>query len=114
MGQGGWIAGLRRRRSTIGLAASVVLLFNLPVSGAAGPLLTAAADPLEAFLAEHLCAPERDPGDAGPAKPVHRLPDCPACGTSCPMSGCASVNAAVAFVKPIQPPRARWASGTRS
>lgn len=104
----GWglIAALRRRRSVIGAFAALGMALNLLAAGlVAAPSTGAASESIDAFLAAHHCVPDLGTSDQnGSGKPANHVPDCPLCGSSCPMGGCAPVNTAFAFVRPIQPP----------
>jgi len=104
MSNGGAIRGFRRRRFAIGLIAAYGLLVNLLVSALAVPQAPGAADSLEAFLAQQICAAAGDSQHrSDPAAPAHHAPDCPLCGTTCPMGGCAPVSPIIAKLAPVEP-----------
>jgi len=104
MSNGGAIRGFRRRRFAIGLIAAYGLLVNLLVSALAVPQAPSAADSLDAFLAQQICAAAGGSQHrSDPATPAHHVPDCPLCGTTCPMGGCAPVSPIVAKLLPVEP-----------
>ena len=85
MASGGWIRLGRQHRLAIGLIAAYAFLLSALL-----PSFAAAADPLQAYLAEHLCGPggptKRDPAKGGaPSGPAEHQHDCQLCGPSCPM-----------------------------
>lgn len=101
MANGGWIRRARRYRLAIGLIAAYALLL-----GSLLPVFAAAADPLQAYLADHLCRPgEAAKGDSSPAGPAepHK---CQLCGPACPMAGHASAGAPGEDARPLPPRRA--------
>jgi hypothetical protein len=80
---GRWITRIRRHRSAIGLIAAYALLI-----GSLLPAFATVADPLQAYLGEHLCGP----GDASksggtPAAPLEHQQKCQLCGPVCSMAG---------------------------
>ncbi|HVZ02050.1 MAG TPA: DUF2946 family protein [Dongiaceae bacterium] len=104
MSNGGAIRGFRRRRFAIGLIAAYGLLVNLLVSALGAPAAPSAADSLDAFLAQQICASGGDSQHhSDPAAPAHHAPDCPLCGTTCPMGGCAPVSPFIAKLAPVEP-----------
>jgi hypothetical protein len=88
MVSGGWIRFGRRHRLAIGLIAAYAFLLSALL-----PAFAAAADPLQAYLADHLCGPG-DPAKGGaPTGPAEHQHDCQLCGPSCPMGGHAPLAA---------------------
>ncbi|MDQ7251316.1 hypothetical protein [Dongia sedimenti] len=88
MASGGWIRIGRRHRLAIGLIAAYAFLLSTLL-----PAFVAAADPLQVYLADHLCGPG-DPAKGGaPAGPAEHQHDCQLCGPSCPMGGHAPLAA---------------------
>ena len=95
---------MRRRRFAIGLVAAYGLLLNLLLSAGLAPATPAATDSLDALLAQHVCSTAGDyQHRQDPANPDRHAPDCPLCGTSCPMGGCAPASPIVAKLAPIEP-----------
>lgn len=104
MPKGGTIQEFRRRRSAIGLIAACGLLLNLLLAGAFGSQAPGAAGSFDAYLAQHICTTVEDTQQRqDPAKQTHHDPDCPLCGTACPMGGCAPVGATVAKADILKP-----------
>ncbi|MFO1058889.1 MAG: hypothetical protein U1E53_18220 [Dongiaceae bacterium] len=98
---------LRHHRPVLGVFASCLLLLNLLIAAASGPQASpAAADPLGAALARQICASGGDPASRrAPPVPDHHAPQCPLCGTSCPMGSCAPVGPGAARIALIEPTR---------
>ena len=95
---------MRRRRFAIGLVAACGLLINLFLSVGLMPAAPTAADSLDALLAQHLCSTAGDTQHRNdPGSPARHAPDCPLCGTSCPMGGCAPVSPILAKLVPVEP-----------
>jgi hypothetical protein len=80
---------MRRHRLAIGLIAAYALLLSSWL-----PAFAAVADPLQAYLAEHLCGPGgASKSDNAPANSRGHQHDCPLCGPTCSMGGAAPVAA---------------------
>ena len=105
MPRGGVIAGFRRHQGVIGLIAAYGFLLNLIVAAVFGPLGSSAeASLLDAVLGSPLCASGGDGQHRdAPALPSHQGQDCPLCGNTCPMGGCAPVGPIVAKAGLIEP-----------
>jgi hypothetical protein len=87
MKHGAWFTRLRQFRFAIGLIAATALLF-----GAFLPAFASVGDPLQAYLAEHLCGPgSTSNSDTAPANPSEHQQKCQLCGPSCAMGGHAPV-----------------------
>jgi len=83
------ISGARKHRFLIGILAAWVLLLSAML-----PAFASVADPLQAYLTEHLCGPGGVAQDGGaPATPSDHQQKCQLCGPACSMGGCAPVAA---------------------
>ena len=83
------ISGARKHRFLIGILAAWVLLLSAML-----PAFASVADPLQAYLTEHLCGPSSaSQDDSAPATPSDHQQKCQLCGPACTMGGCAPVAA---------------------
>lgn len=81
------IAGARQHRFLIGSLAAWALLLSAML-----PAFAAAADPLQAYLTEHLCGPNSaSQNGSAPTTPSDHQQKCQLCGPACAMGGCAPV-----------------------
>ena len=81
------ITRARRHRFLIGGFAAWALLLSAML-----PAFAAVADPLQAYLREHLCGPGgASRNDNAPANPVDHQQKCRLCGPACSMGGFAPV-----------------------
>ena len=100
----GAIRGLRRRRLAIGTVAAHGLLLHLLISAMVWPHAPVAATSLDGLLARYLCSTAADPQHRrDPEPPAHHDPDCPVCGTACPMGCCAPAGPTVAGADAVEP-----------
>jgi hypothetical protein len=81
------IAQARRHRFAFGIIAAYALLLSTLL-----PAFSAVADPLQAYLGQHLCGPGSADLDGGPpASPSDHQQKCQLCGPSCAMGGATPV-----------------------
>ena len=102
------ITRTRRHRFEIGLLAAYALLLSALL-----PAFASVADPLQAYIGAHLCAPGGSQGGDAPAMPAEHQQKCQLCGPGCSMAGHAPVATLAEDVASVAPRVAAAAPATK-